>query len=130
VSDASSAAVPLFSGAIGFGIWIVRDCRSQAAIYHRVPNRALRSASFLRIHEFKTMTGLGDRSATDLVSSLLRIGYLASDSAYGKVRFAIPRHALPFLFPALWPEAEQDQALISTEMRHGDLGSRRSQRLR
>ena len=69
--------------------------------------------------EFKTMTGLGDRSATELVSSLLRAGYLASDSAYGKLRFAIPRHALRFLFPALWPEAEQDQALISAETRRG-----------
>jgi len=62
--------------------------------------------------EFKTMTGMGDRSATELVSSLLRTGYLASDSAYGRVRFAIPRHALRFLFPALWPEAEQDQAFV------------------
>ena len=67
--------------------------------------------------EFKAMTALGDRSATELVSSLLRTGYLASDSAYGKVRFAIPRHALRFLFPALWPEAEQDQALIAMEKR-------------
>ncbi|HEX6704661.1 MAG TPA: Fic family protein [Albitalea sp.] len=80
--------------------------------------------------EFKTMTGLGDRLATDLVSSLLRCRYLATDSAYGKVRFAIPRHALRFLFPALWPEAEQDQALISTEMRHADLEGRRPPRRR
>ena len=78
--------------------------------------------------EFKTMSGMGDRSATDLVSSLLRMGYLASDSAYGKVRFAIPRHALRFLFPALWPEAEQDQALLASESRRGDIGSRRPQR--
>ncbi|HUG26360.1 Fic family protein [Piscinibacter sp.] len=80
--------------------------------------------------EFKTMSGMGDRSATGLVSSLLRTGYLASDSAYGKVRFAIPRHALRFLFPALWPEAEQDQALLSTEMGRVGVESRRPQRLR
>jgi hypothetical protein len=67
--------------------------------------------------EFKTMSGLGDRLATELVSSLLRTGYVASDSPYGKLRFAIPRHALRFLFPALWPEAEQDLALMSTQRR-------------
>jgi len=29
------------------------------------------------------MTGLGERVATDLISSLLEDGYLATDSAYG-----------------------------------------------
>ena len=65
--------------------------------------------------EFKAMSGLGERVATQTVSSLLREGYLASDSAYGKVRFAVPRHALRFYFPQLWPEAEQDEALIAKE---------------
>ncbi|MBI3345951.1 MAG: Fic family protein [Burkholderiales bacterium] len=60
--------------------------------------------------EFKTMTGLGDRVATDLLSALLKQNYLRSDSAYGKVRFAIPRHALQFYFPDLWPEAQKDAA--------------------
>lgn len=58
--------------------------------------------------DFKTMTGLGDRVATDLLSALLKQGYLNTASAYGKVRFAIPRHALPFYFPDLWPEAQKD----------------------
>lgn len=58
--------------------------------------------------EFKAMTGLGERVATGLVSVLLREGYLASDSPYGTLRFAIPRHALRFYFPALWPEAEAE----------------------
>jgi Fic family protein len=65
--------------------------------------------------EFKAMTGLGERIATETVSSLVRRGYLASDSAYGKLRFAVPRHALRFYFPALWPEAEQDEALVQAE---------------
>ena len=65
--------------------------------------------------EFKTMTGLGERVATEAVSALLRRGYLATDSSYGKLRFAVPRHALRFYFPALWPEAEQDQALLLAE---------------
>lgn len=61
--------------------------------------------------EFKAMTGLGERIATETVSSLVRRGFVASDSPYGKLRFAVPRHALRFYFPALWPEAEQDEAL-------------------
>lgn len=65
--------------------------------------------------EFKAMTGLGERIATETVSSLVRRGYVASDSAYGKLRFAVPRHALRFYFPALWPEAEQDEALVQAE---------------
>ncbi|TWO68080.1 Fic family protein [Caenimonas sedimenti] len=62
--------------------------------------------------DFKSMTGLGDRVATDLLSSLLKAGYLASDSPYGKVRFAVPRHALRFYFPNLWPEAERDVDML------------------
>jgi hypothetical protein len=62
--------------------------------------------------DFKSMTGLGDRLATETVSALLRRGFLASDTPYGKVRFAVPQHALRFYFPALWPEAEQDASAI------------------
>jgi len=69
--------------------------------------------------EFKAMTGLGDRVATGTLSALLRRGFLAIDTSYGNVRFAMPRHALRFYFPALWPEAEQDQALLQTELKVG-----------
>ncbi len=65
--------------------------------------------------EFKTMCGLGERTATEALSALLREGFLASDTPYGKLRFAVPRHALRFYFPALWPEAEQDQVLLQAE---------------
>ncbi len=65
--------------------------------------------------DFKTMLGLGDRVATEAVSALLRHGFVASDTPYGALRFAIPRRALRFYFPALWPEAEQDQALLEAE---------------
>jgi hypothetical protein len=61
------------------------------------------------------MTGLGERVATGTLSALLRRGFLAADSAYGKLRFAVPRHALRFYFPALWPEAEQDEAMLQAE---------------
>lgn len=62
--------------------------------------------------QFKAMTGLGDRVATATVSALLNRGFLTTDSPYGSLRFGIPRHALRFYFPALWPEAEQDQDLL------------------
>ena len=60
--------------------------------------------------DFKAMTGLGERVATETISALVRRGFVATDSAYGKLRFAVPRHALRFYFPALWPEAEADAA--------------------
>ena len=67
--------------------------------------------------QFKAMTGLGERVATATLSALLNRGFVTTDSPYGSLRFAIPRHALRFYLPALWPEAEQDQALLD-----GDVG--------
>ncbi|MBB6578829.1 hypothetical protein HNP33_002931 [Comamonas odontotermitis] len=52
--------------------------------------------------------GLGDRMATDALGALIKRGLLKSDSSQGKVRFGMPQHALRFLFPKLWPEAEVD----------------------
>jgi Fic family protein len=60
--------------------------------------------------EFKAMTGLGDRTAVSALSALIRRGLLKSDTPQGKVRFALPLHALRFYFPSLWPEAEADAA--------------------
>jgi Fic family protein len=58
--------------------------------------------------DFKAMLGLGERTATSTLSALVRRGFVMTDSAYGALRFAIPRHALRFYFPSLWPEAEQE----------------------
>jgi len=60
--------------------------------------------------EFKIMTGLGERTAVSALSALIRRGLLKSDTPQGKVRFALPLHALRFYFPSLWPEAEADAA--------------------
>ena len=60
--------------------------------------------------EFKSMTGLGDRTAVSALSALVKRGLLKSDTPQGKVRFGLPLHALRFYFPALWPEAEADAA--------------------
>jgi Fic family protein len=73
--------------------------------------------------DFKTLTGLGERVATQTLSALLKRGFLASDTPYGALRFAVPQHALRFYFPALWPEAEQDQALLQAERRGGKANS-------
>lgn len=61
--------------------------------------------------EFKTMLGLGDCMATDALGALVKRSLLKSDSLQGKVRFGLPQHALRFLFPRLWPEAEADSAV-------------------
>lgn len=58
--------------------------------------------------DFKSMLGMSDRGATDALGALVRRGLLKSDSPQGKVRFGLPQHALRFLFPTLWPEAEAD----------------------
>ncbi len=61
--------------------------------------------------EFKTMTGLGERVATGVLTALIQRGLLKSDTPQGKVRFGVPLHALRFYFPSLWPEAEADVAV-------------------
>ncbi len=60
--------------------------------------------------DFKSMLAMSDRGATDALGALVKRGLLKSDSPQGKVRFGLPQHALRFLFPQLWPEAEADAA--------------------
>jgi Fic family protein len=59
--------------------------------------------------DFKAMLGLGERTSTDVLGALVRRGLIKSDTPQGKVRFGLPQHALRFLFPRLWPEAEGDE---------------------
>lgn len=56
--------------------------------------------------EFKTISGLKDRTAERALKALLDYGLLRSDTPKGKVYFGIPLLSLRFLFPNLWPEAE------------------------
>jgi Fic family protein len=63
--------------------------------------------------DFKAMLGMSDRGATDALGALVKRGLLKSDSPQGKVRFGLPQHALCFLFPRLWPEAEADAATLN-----------------
>lgn len=91
-----------------------------------VVGRGVRAQALLPLHhlfvtqsqvgraEFKAMSGLGDRQATQLISALLREGFLKTESTYGALSFGIPSRSLRFYFPTLWPEAEQDEAIIGT----------------
>jgi len=54
--------------------------------------------------EFAQLTGLGERNARSLLSKLLAIGLLVSDTPYGPVRIGLPLDALGMLFPNLYPE--------------------------
>lgn len=91
-----------------------------------VGGRGVRAQALLPLHhlfvtqsqvgraEFKAMSGLGDRQATQLISDMLKAGFLKTESTYGPLSFGIPTRALRFYFPALWPEAEQDEAIVGT----------------
>lgn len=55
--------------------------------------------------EFQQMTGLGERTARTLLSSLIDTGLVTSPGHVAPVRFAFPLDALQFLLPELYPEA-------------------------
>lgn len=55
--------------------------------------------------EFQQMTGLGERTARALLSSLIEIGLVTSEGHNASVQIAFPLDALQFLLPELYPEA-------------------------
>lgn len=55
--------------------------------------------------EFVQLTGLGERTARNLLARLLATRLVISDSPRGSVRFGLPLDALYLLFPELYPEA-------------------------
>ena len=54
------------------------------------------------------LTGLAERTARDALGSLVKTGFLVSDSPKGKVRAGFPLHALGTLFPNLYPAGDLD----------------------
>ena len=56
---------------------------------------------------FMAMTGLPDRTARRVLASLLHFGLLSSETSRAPVVFSVPLPSLRFLFPNLWPEADQ-----------------------
>lgn len=71
-----------------------------------LPLHYLFTSGQLSRSEFKQMTGLGDKVAQNLLSQLIKIGLVDSDSSLGPVRFGLPLDALRFYFPDLYPEVE------------------------
>lgn len=59
---------------------------------------------------FIAMTGLPARTARRVLSSLLDYGLLNADSHVGPVSFNVPLRSLRWLFPRLWPEADDPEA--------------------
>ncbi len=87
----------------------------ETALKTGVRQEALRGLHYLFLSgedmargDFKSMLGMGARGATDVLGALVKRGLLVSDSPQGRVRFGLPQHALRFMFPRLWPEAEAD----------------------
>ena len=56
---------------------------------------------------FLATTGLPARTARRVLASLLDYGLLRSDSRLGPVAFSVPLKSLRWLFPRLWPEADE-----------------------
>jgi len=59
---------------------------------------------------FIAMTGLPARTARRVLSSLLDFGLLKAESRVGPVSFNVPLRSLRWLFPRLWPEADDSEA--------------------
>jgi Fic family protein len=54
--------------------------------------------------EIARITGLPERSARRVLSDVIELGLLASDTPKGKVSLRFPAHALEDLFPRLYPQ--------------------------
>ena len=68
----------------------------------RLIAEAMQRGEFSR-GEASRITGLGERVARDMLSELLRLGFLSSDSAKGTVKVAFPAATAGYYFPNLFP---------------------------
>jgi hypothetical protein len=89
----------------------------EATLRSGVRREALRPLHYLFLSgteidrgDFKSMLGLGDRTAESALSALIKRGLLKSDSPQGKLRFGLPLHALRFYFPACGRRRSRTQA--------------------
>ncbi len=85
--------------------------------YHSATgNRKLRKEAILPLQhlfavgslsrgEFIQMTGLGERTARYLLSELIALGVVKSNSTHAPLRFGFPLGSLSLLMPNLYPEA-------------------------
>ncbi|EQD73562.1 filamentation induced by cAMP protein Fic, partial [mine drainage metagenome] len=84
--------------------------------FHRVRTDLPVGAADLYVHALKSgvfermragpITGLSERSARDILGSLVREGFLVSDSPKGLVRAGFPMNSLGSLLPDLYPAGE------------------------
>ncbi len=58
--------------------------------------------------EAQRLTGLAERTARDTLSTLIKEGFLLSDTPKGRVRPGFPSHALGALLPNLYPAGDVD----------------------
>jgi Fic family protein len=113
-----------------FVLWFLRVCLDQVtfmsgqfeldgllqrlrAYVQRAPNLRPESAGLLEEAlirgefergEIARITGLPERSARRVLSDVIQLGLLASDTPKGKVSLRFPAHALEDLFPRLYPQ--------------------------
>ncbi|MDP1658894.1 MAG: Fic family protein [Methylotenera sp.] len=69
---------------------------------HFLVMEALRKGEFAR-GEASKITGFGERISRDMLGELLKLGFLASDSAKGPIKIAFPTAATGYYFPNLFP---------------------------
>lgn len=91
------------------------------AYFRRVRLDLKPESAYLYLHAFATgefergeaprLTGLGERTARDVLTRLVNDGFLHSDTPKGKVRAGFPIHALGSLLPNLYPAGDVDGRL-------------------
>jgi len=75
---------------------------------YRLVVEAMRRGEFSR-GEAPRITGLGERVARDMLSELLKLGFLTSDSAKGSIKVAFPAAATGYYFPNLFPAGSPNE---------------------
>lgn len=88
--------------------WRIGSERSIVKLEALEPLHYVAIAGPLERSRFIAMTGLGPRTGRRVLASLLDYGVLVAESTRAPVSFAVPLRSLRFLFPNLWPEAEND----------------------
>jgi len=89
------------------GIQGVFACSSDFSTPHPGYGTAFLRGALVR-GEAAALTGYSDRAGRDIIGALLKEGLLESDSPKGPVRMGLPMHAVPYLFPGVFPEELMD----------------------
>lgn len=90
-----TSRIEYFFGVLSTTTSLKKEC-------YRLVVEAMRRGEFAR-GEASRITGLGERVARDILSELLKLGFLSSDSAKGSIKVAFPAAATGYYFPNLFP---------------------------